>query len=436
MPAETKTDHKRVLVLGAYGLIGSFVFRALEKHGMHVVGLGRNAITANKVLPNREWMIFDIAKLLDAKDWSSIVSDFDVVVNCAGALQEGPGAKLEELHFLAIKALAQACRDHEVRLVQISAMGADLNAESPFLSTKARGDSEIRSIVPQYAIFKPGMVFAPTGFGGSSLVRALAAFPVFQPLTMGRSYISTIGIDDLTKQVCKACFERKPVTLEMTLAAQTPISLKEVVLTTREWLGFGRPKFLVELPKWTLTIVSKFADFLGHLGWRSPLRSNSISVLSNDVIAVQREHHLKTSSLHQTFMSMPATSEDRIAARMALLFPFTIALLSLFWLFSGLIGIFQINAAASVLTDEGWNRSLATLSVFFWSIVDIGLGVFVLIRRFAKRACIGMIAVSIVYLVSSTLFVPYLWLDPLGPLLKVFPSIFLALYTIPQLEDR
>ncbi|MGO4842772.1 DoxX-like family protein [Rhizobiaceae sp. 2RAB30] len=41
-------------------------------------------------------------------------------------------------------------------------------------------------------------------------------------------------------------------------------------------------------------------------------------------------------------------------------------------------------------------------------------------------ACLGMIATSIAYLVGGTVFTPGLWLDPLGPFVKVLPAIMAA----------
>lgn len=47
-----------------------------------------------------------------------------------------------------------------------------------------------------------------------------------------------------------------------------------------------------------------------------------------------------------------------------------------------------------------------------------------------------MVAVSMLYLNSSTMLVPSLWLDPLGPLVNVFPSIVRACVLMVVLEDR
>jgi hypothetical protein len=44
--------------------------------------------------------------------------------------------------------------------------------------------------------------------------------------------------------------------------------------------------------------------------------------------------------------------------------------------------------------------------------------------------------VSLAYLVAATVLVPARWVDPLGPLVKVLPSIALALVAMAIYEER
>ena len=133
---------------------------------------------------------------------------------------------------------------------------------------------------------------------------------------------------------------------------------------------------------------------------------------------------------------MPARAEDRRAARMALLAPFVLAVLFVFWLASGVIGLVSLDAAARVLVDVGWSDAISRASVVMWSLVDIVIALALLLRRTATGACWAMVVVSVVYLISSTVLVPQLWLDPLGPLVKVLPAIVLALVGRAMLESR
>ena len=52
------------------------------------------------------------------------------------------------------------------------------------------------------------------------------------------------------------------------------------------------------------------------------------------------------------------------------------------------------------------------------------------------RALLGMLAVSAAYLAGGTMLTPGLWLDPLGPFVKVLPSMVLAGLAIAILEER
>jgi hypothetical protein len=47
-----------------------------------------------------------------------------------------------------------------------------------------------------------------------------------------------------------------------------------------------------------------------------------------------------------------------------------------------------------------------------------------------------MLAVSLAYLAGASLLEPALWLDPLGVLVKVLPSILLTLVALATLDER
>ena len=119
----------------------------------------------------------------------------------------------------------------------------------------------------------------------------------------------------------------------------------------------------------------------------------------------------------------PVGAQDRLFARMALLTPIIIICLSLFWLASGIIGIVRVNEAAQVLQSVGWSKGLAVVSVLCCAVIDIAIGVAFAFRKYAYAACWAAVGVSVFYLFASTFIVPSLWIDPLGPLTKVLPTI-------------
>ena len=431
---------KDILVIGAYGLIGRGVCRRLRADGHRITGLGRNAKTANRVLPDITWIIQDLSGLCDAGAWHTILRDVSVVVNCSGVLQDGLDDNLEKIHHHVVSALASACADAHVQLIQISATGVRLDAPTQFLASKARGDDAIRGSKAHYQILRPGLVLAPHAYGGTALLRMLAAVPFVQPIAMPQAQIQTVSLDDLTAIVSVAVDGELPLGFETDLVETEVHTLSEIVQSVRHWLGFGAAKRVIEFPNFLTRSLGRVADIASLAGWRSPLRSTALTVLAEGVKgepANLSQFGLPAMSpLSETLANMPARAEDRLFARMALLAPIMVVALCLFWLASGLIGLMRAKEAAMVLETAGWPHIFAISSVVFWAIVDLGIAGAFVFRKYAPLACWAAIGVSLFYLVASTLVVPQLWLDPLGPLVKVIPGIVLALVARAALETR
>lgn len=432
--------HKPVLVLGAYGLIGFGITQRLLAAGHDVVGLGRDVATAARVLPDMPCTIADVATLRTPEDWFPILEGISVVVNCTGALQDGPEDSLEDIHHHAIAALANACAPRDIQLIQISAVGASIDATSPFLASKGRGDAAIMASSAHYQIFRPGLVLAPHAYGGTAMLRMLAAIPLIQPVAMGNARLQTTALADISTAICAAIEGHIPAGFAADFVEDTPHTLRDIITQLRHWLGFKRAICNVAVPNPILKATSKIADVVSQLGWRSPLRTTSITVLSAGVTgnpsAWNNLSLFPLSTLPQTLAAMPATTEDRLFARISLVMPLLVATLSLFWLLSGVIALMSANTAALVLENVGWSHGLALMSVIFWAIIDIALAGAILLRKTAKTACWAMIGVSCFYLLSSSIFAPHLWADPLGPLVKIIPSIMLTLVTRIALETR
>ncbi|MGB0799335.1 MAG: SDR family oxidoreductase, partial [Planktomarina sp.] len=421
---------KTVLILGAYGLIGAHVTRSLRDLGHNVIGLGRDADIAKRVLPGIGWIIRDLRNLQSAPAWGHILSGVDFVVNCAGALQDNSDDDLDAVHAKAIAAMVQACEVRGCGVIQISAVGADADAKIAFLKTKAQGDAAVQKSSGKWWIFKPGMVVAPTGYGGTALVRMLAAVPGVQPIALPQAQVQTVGVDDVARAVARAISGEVPSGTIADLVEDEPQALANLITAFRAWFGFPKARMTLRLPKPVAFIGAAVADGLGYLGWRSPMRRTALKVLAQGVTgdAGQTRVALGRSArtLQQNLVTYPARLEDRHTARMMLLLPGVIKTLAGFWIISGLVGIVQLDAAAQTLVQVGWPPVLAKISVGIWSCVDIALGVFICFRAYAARAAWAMILVCLIYLVSATLFTPHMWIDPLGPLVKIFPALTLA----------
>lgn len=433
-------NEQHVLVLGAYGLIGAGVVSILHKHGAKVTGFGRDAQAAQRVLPQGNWIIGDLGSYLRSENWHKDLEGVTAVVNCSGALQSGPDDDLEAIHHHMVAALAAACCERDVLLIQVSAVGASADASTDFLQSKARGDNAIRSSGVRYAIYRPGLVIACQAYGGTALLRMLTAVPSVNAVAYPEAQIQTVSLSDVSRAVEETLAGHVPDKFECDLVEQHPHSLQYVLTRLRVWLGFKPARFALIVPNMAANAISKCADFFALLGWKSPLRTTGMKVLRDgvrgDPVHWNELGLFELSSFDQTLNSMRASHEDRLAASTSLLLPFLVGTLSLFWIFSGLIGLTSLDEASDLLRTAGWPLEIAVISVVFWAFVDLALGAAILVRKYAKIACFGMMLTSVFYLCASSIFAPQLWLDPLGPLVKIFPGILLAVVTSVALENR
>lgn len=430
-----------VLLLGAYGTIGHEIARDLLRHGHSVTGLARDAGFGATLEPNVRWIGADIATLTTPAHWQTHLAGVDGIVNASGALQSGPRDNLGGVQRDAIAALvdaAAACGTIRA-FVQISAPGASPSAATEFLRTKGEADAHLRTSALNWVVLKPGLVIAPTAYGGTSLVRALAAFPGVQPVVLPASRIQTVSVADVARATRRALDDPRLGRQDFDLVAPQAESLRDIVLAFRRWLGFRAPSRVIEIPYGIARGVARAADIAGSLGWRAPMRSTALEVLADDVVGDSAPWRAATGetlqTLDETLRDLPATRQERSFARMELLFPSLVVLFSAFWIASGVIGLWQSAAAEAVLAPVT-GMALASLAVVGGALLDIAIGVALLIRPLFRKACIAALAVSLLYMTLGALLTPALLADPLGPLLKILPIAGLAAALAAHAEAR
>lgn len=429
----------RAVVLGAYGLIGAACARALIAAGWTVTGAGRSARAARRSGLAVDWIIADLARM-EVADWRAALAGADVVVNAAGALQDGARDDLEAIHVTAVQRMVAALAGTSTRVVQISAAGVRADADTAFFATKARGDAAVQGSGLDWTILRPTLVLAPNAYGGTALLRAAAALPGVAPGVLPGAMVQTVHIDDLARAVVAAAAGEVPAGTVADLTEPGVRSLPETIAALRAWLGFAPPRLTLPVAGWMLRLVSRGADAAGHLGWRSPLRASAIAALEagvrGDPAPWAAAGGAPCRGLAASLAAMPATLQDRWFARAYIGFPVAVLLLAVFWLVSGLVGLARFDTAAAVLTARGMPAAPAALAVGVGAVVDLGLGAAILWRRWTAAASVGMILVSLGYMAGAALLAADLWADPLGPMVKVLPGIGLALFTALLAEDR
>lgn len=430
----------RILVLGGYGLIGSVLTRRLIKDGHEVTGLGRSTSAGQRLIPDAGWIKADISRLIHATDWHPIITGFDAVVNASGALQTGGRDNVQAVQSAAIIALIEACEEAGVRrFIQISATMAAADAETDFMRSKGEADARLKASSLDWTIYRPGLVIAHAAYGGTALLRMLAALPGFGLMAFGDRRIQTISLDDIAEAVSRAAGSDQLTGVEADLVEDSDQTLTEIVAAIRKWLGWPDFAFVVNLPRWMTSIVVLLADMAGWLGWRSPLRSNAVKVLDGGISGIASETRAvlgrPAMSLEQTLRSMPATQADQWHARLSLVFPIVLSGLIAFWGISGLIALVRFQEAAAIL-GAGPMSSLAGWLVAGGIAADLAIAAGLSWRKTSAWAVKSAIGLTLAYLVLGSWLTPDLWMDPLGPFVKSAALIGLHVMILPLLEER
>ncbi|HWU63889.1 MAG TPA: SDR family oxidoreductase [Ensifer sp.] len=423
-----------ILILGATGFIGSHIAAKLAAEGHTVTGVGRDTARLAARIPQISWVRADLGKLLTAESWKDLLLGQDMIVNCAGALQDGLSDNLKDVQTRAQLALQDAAKSAGIKLlVQISADTTGPSGETEFLATKRAADEALAASGVPFVILRPALVIGRNAFGGTALLRALAALPLVLPLVHAESRVSTVTLEDVAQAVSRAISGQIPSESDMTLARPGG-TLASLVQAHRAWLGLA-PAPVISLPAFAAAPVSGIADALGWLGWRSPLRSTAIQVMRHGVSPEEAPPPFPLEPVSSFLARNTAGVQDLWFARLYILKPLIFFCLSAFWLASGLIPLLDPLRAAGHFSPFMGQTAALTLTVVT-SLIDTALGLVVLYRPRTRLALFGMILVTLAYLAGSILMEPSLWLDPLGPMVKTIPALVLTFTALAILDER
>jgi uncharacterized protein YbjT (DUF2867 family) len=148
---------RNILLLGASGKIGLEIRKALHNKvpDSTVYCCSRQPWTGPQYA-QEQWLVLD--PFADA--WG-ISQPINVVINAVGAIHETPEMSFEKVHLgLTQRLLAQRAQLGQPRIVQVSALGADLQARTAFLRTKGEADALLLT-APDTAILRPSIVCTP-----------------------------------------------------------------------------------------------------------------------------------------------------------------------------------------------------------------------------------------------------------------------------------
>lgn len=430
----------KIAILGANGLIGHALALDMQQRGFAMRGLARHFTPAQQVALGEAAVTAPLLSL-SPEQLTGLLAGADLVVNTIGILQ---GAENDIVHHAFAEHLAAICAAAPQKLlVHVSIPGEERDDRTAYSRSKREGERAIAASGAPYVILRPGFVIATAAYGGSALIRALAALPFELPAREGQSRFTATAISDLCATVAWLAATwrdgKRQWCETWDVMEGSPGTVSGIIAAFRSHNGGPAP--LQALPGWALWPGTFAGDLVSLLGWKPPMRSTAIAEMRRGVAGHPAAWMAATGivprSAQQAVAATPATVQEKWFARLYLLKALALVMLVVFWCASGTIALTVAFAVArQTLLNHGFSFALAQGITIGSSLMDISVGLLIAFRRTSRIGLIAGILVSLGYMAGAAVLTPDLWAEPLGALVKTGPAIVLMLVCLALSDDR
>ena len=423
----------RILLTGASGFIGKHLQAALLAEGHYVVSAMR--APSNDTHACLTYLHADFTKDTQKAVWLARLRDIDVVINTVGIFRESGRQTFAALHTDAPCALFGACVDSPgVQLVlQLSALGADENAESGYHLSKKAADDYLAALPLRACILQPSFVYGKDG-ASARVFKTLASMPFFVRFGQAPQLVQPIHIDDLVEAIVSLVRVPLPTADDatvrrITLVGPQALPFTDYLAQLRASMGMGKLRVL-RLPRLLARGVAWLRiGLLDRDALRMLDRGNSADP------AMTRRLLGHAPRAPATFVDDPAA--ERVQAKLGWLLPMLRLSIAFVWIATAYVSaaVYPAELSYQLLEPTGVPATLGPLMLYGAALFDVllGLGIVLLARRrwlwLAQLVLIGFYTMVIAWRLPEFLWHPY------GPLTKNVPMLA-AIWLLYQLEEK
>jgi len=373
-----------ILLTGATGFIGSHLLNRLLQKGHHLTACVRQPDKQYRKHPQLTYVAVDFMQATRLDDWLPLLTDIDVVINAVGIINESPQQSFAKLHSDAPAALFSAAEKSAVkRVLQISALGADQDAKSDYHLSKLAADDVLASLDLDWFILRPSLVYGQ-GAVSMGLFRAISALPVIPLIDGGTQKMQPVHVDDLVEAVIlcigSSLDERQdqnvPTQLTLDVVGPEEISMRQLLLKQRQWLGLAKAKtFSI-----SLALLLKTMPFSTFWLDEPALTADSLKMLQRgntaDDSMMRAVLGEAPKSMDSVLASNPATTADRWYAKLYFMRPLLRLGIAFVWIWTALVSAFFYPQAESyqLLERIGLGGFMLPIALYGSALMDLALG--------------------------------------------------------------
>jgi len=186
----------------------------------------------------------------------------------------------DEIHCEMAGTIARLAKEAGAEtFIHVSALGADINSESEWNRSKAKGEAAVREVFPEAIIIRPATVFGPEDRFLNWIADTISRFGFFPLIDGGSTLVQPVYSVDIAKAMMTIVnhhYNFKGVTFE--LAGPAEYSFREVTEFVQDVTTLRKP--LVDIP-------TKLAEFAG-MGFENAINPlvtlDGVKQMSEDVL--------------------------------------------------------------------------------------------------------------------------------------------------------
>ena len=257
--------NKTITIFGGSGFLGKEIVSHLSTKGfiLKVFGRSYEKLQTLKLYGSPGQISIYAGNINNLKNIDNIISGSDYIINLIAVLSEFRSQSFDNLHVKAPQNIATVSIKHGIKqFIQISSIGADLESLSYNSRSRAQGENELKSIIPndKLTIIRPSIIFGENDHFFFRFAK-LSNLTPFLPLPGGgRTKFQPVFVKDIAISIEKIISNVSYQGKVYELGGPKIFSWKELMQFLNKNLLI--PRLLISIPFQLLSMPAFFMSFL------------------------------------------------------------------------------------------------------------------------------------------------------------------------------